>query len=112
MGKVKISINVGHFWTKIRGVEITKKVERWRGNLRKGHIQQKIKSLMTVSPKEQVLTFEMAVELQGHQTTSQSEATTSADSHPGWHQTAGLQPATAKGIQSMEMSKFSQVPSI
>lgn len=67
---------------------------------------------MAVRPKGQVLTFEMAVELQGHQTTSQSGAATNGDSHPGWRQTAGLQPATAKGSESTEMNRHSPGSSI
>lgn len=64
---------------------------------------------MMVGPHGQVLTFEMAVELQGHRTASQLEATTSADSHPGWHQIAGLLPTTARGSKSAAENKWSLV---
>lgn len=46
----------------------------------------------------------MAVELQGHQTASRWEATTSEDSRPGWRQTAGLQPATAEGAKAQQQT--------
>lgn len=55
---------------------------------------------MDVSPEGHVLTFEMAVGPQGHQTTSRWGAATNADSHPGWPRTAGLQPATANGSKA------------
>lgn len=55
--------------------------------------------------QNRVLTFSMAVELQGHQTVSQSEATTSAGSHPGWRQTAGWLLTAAKVSKSLVVSK-------
>ena len=66
---------------------------------------------MTVSPRGQVLTFEKAMGLRGHQITSRSGAATNADSRPGWHRTAGLQPATAKRSRGKAMDKYSQGPS-
>ena len=64
---------------------------------------------MTVPPKGQVLTFEMAVELRGHQTASRWGAATNAGSRPGWRQRAGWQPATAEGSESAATDKGSGV---
>lgn len=81
------------------GVAIT---TQWPGNFKTGHFQRNAKGLLTVCPKEQVLTSVMAVELQGHQTASRWEATTSEDSRPGWHRTAELPPATAEGAKAQQ----------
>lgn len=51
--------------------------------------------------QNRVLTFSMAVGLQGHRTVSQSEAAAGADSHPGWHQTAGSLLTAAKVSESL-----------
>lgn len=58
-----------------------------------------------------VLTFSTAVELQGHQTISRSEAITSADSHPGWRQTAVSLLTAAKASKSLVVNKYRKASS-
>lgn len=64
---------------------------------------------MIVHPKGQVLTFEMAVGLQGHRTASRWGAATNAGSRPGWRRRAGWLPATAGGSKSVATDKSSGV---